>query len=111
LCKTDLLDQLFEVLLIQLLRQLMQSGTADIGLLSGLAHSQLRLAIVAMHQEPEGDWSVENHATLTTMSTSVFSNKFRLAVGETPASYLQRWRIGLVQKWLKSCQTLKLITE
>jgi len=27
---------------------------------------------------------------------------FGEAVGETPASYLQRWRVGLVQKWLKN---------
>lgn len=108
--RQTIMDRLFEVLLVQLLRQLMESGTADIGLLAGLAHSQLRRAIVAMHQQPERDWTVEDLATLAGMSRSVFSNKFRLTVGETPASYLQRWRIGLVQKWLKSGQALKLIS-
>jgi AraC-like DNA-binding protein len=107
--RQTLLDRLFEVLLVQLLRHLMENGTTNIGLLAGLAHTQLRRAIVAMHQAPEQDWSVEQLATLAGMSRSVFSNKFRLMVGETPASYLQRWRIGLVQKWLKNGQTLKLI--
>ena len=106
-----LLDRLFEVVLIQLLRQLMENGSSQIGLLSGLAHAQLRRAIVAMHQEPEKDWSVERLATVAGMSRSVFSNQFREAVGETPATYLQRWRIGLVQKWLKRGQSLKLIAE
>lgn len=45
------------------------------------------------------------------MSRSVFSNLFRNTTGETPAKYLQRWRIGLVQKWLKNGQPLKLIAE
>lgn len=106
-----MLDRLFEVILIQLLRQLMESGSTQVGLLAGLAHLQLRRAIVAIHQEPEKNWSVESLAALAGMSRSTFSNQFRDAVGETPASYLQRWRIGLVQKWLKSGQSLKLIAE
>ena len=106
-----LLDRLFEVVLIQLLRQLMETGSAKIGLLAGLAHPQLRCAIVAMHQEPEKDWSVERLAAQAGMSRSVFSNQFHSTVGETPASYLQRWRIGLVQKWLKNGQSIKLIAE
>ncbi|MFO1370233.1 MAG: AraC family transcriptional regulator, partial [Marinagarivorans sp.] len=106
-----LLDRLFEVLLIQLIRQLMEKGGAQIGLLAGLAHPQLRQAIVAMHEAPEKDWSVESLAAQAGMSRSAFSNQFRETIGETPASYLQRWRIGLVQKWLKSGQPLKLIVE
>jgi AraC-like DNA-binding protein len=106
-----LLDRLFEVILIQLLRQLMESGGAHVGLLAGLAHTQLRRAIVAMHESPQKDWSVESLAAQAGMSRSVFSNQFREAVGETPATYLQQWRVGLVQKWLKSGQPLKLIAE
>jgi len=106
-----LLDRLFEVILIQLLRQLMEEGSAHIGLLAGFAHAQLRRAIVAIHQEPEKEWSVESLAAVAGMSRSVFSNQFRDAVGETPANYLQRWRIGLVQKWLMQGQSLKLIVE
>ena len=64
-----------------------------------------------MHQEPERDWSVESLAAVAGMSRSVFANQFREAVGETPASYLQRWRVGLVQKWLKNGQPLRLIAE
>lgn len=109
--RQTLMDRLFEVLLVQLLRHLMESGTTNIGLLAGLAHAQLRLAIVAMHEQPQRNWSVEQLARLAAMSRSVFSNKFRITVGETPASYLQRWRIGLAQKWLQNGQTLKLIAE
>ncbi|SDU30131.1 AraC family transcriptional regulator [Halopseudomonas salegens] len=106
-----MLDRLFEVLLVQLLRQLMENGSTQVGLLAGFAHIQLRRAIVAMHQAPERDWSVESLAAVAGMSRSVFANQFREAVGETPASYLQRWRVGLVQKWLKNGQPLRLIAE
>src|SRR5690554_2439585 len=106
-----MLDRLFEVLMIQLLRQLMEDGSAQVGLLAGLAHPQLRRALVAIHEAPEKEWTVENLASTAGMSRSVFSNQFREAVGEPPASYLQRWRIGLVQKWLKQGSSLKLIAE
>lgn len=109
--RQTVLDRLFEVVLVHLLRQLMEHGDSEIGLIAGLAHTQLRRAIVAMHEKPEEDWSVERLATMAGMSRSVFSNQFRDAVGETPANYLQRWRIGLVQKWLMQGQSLKLIAE
>lgn len=109
--RQTMLDLLFEVLLIQLLRQIMESGHSQAGLLAGFAHKQLRRAIVAMHEAPEKDWSVDSLAAVAGMSRSVFANQFRQAVGETPASYLQSWRIGLVQKWLKNGQPLRLIAE
>lgn len=104
-------DRLFEVLLVQLLRELMESGHMQVGMLAGLADTRLRKAIVAIHENPEVDWTVARLADEAHMSRSAFSNMFREIIGETPARYLQRWRIGLVQKWLKRGQSLKLISE
>jgi len=106
-----LLDRLFEVLLVQLIRELMEGGVAKVGMLAGLADKNLRRALVAIHDKPEIDWTVESLAAEACMSRSVFSNLFRETIGETPAKYLQGWRIGLVQKWLKNGQPLKLIAE
>lgn len=105
-----LLDRLFEVVLIQLLRVLMENGSAQVGMMAGLGHPQLRRALVAIHDAPAKPWSVESLAEVAGMSRSVFANKFRDSVGETPAGYLQRWRIGLVQKWLAQGRALKLVT-
>lgn len=106
-----MLDRLFEVLMIQLLRVLMENGSAQSGMMAGLGHPQLRRAIVAMHDAPQKSWSVEDLAHVAGMSRSVFSNVFRDHVGATPAGYLQSWRIGLVQKWLSQGRSLKLIAE
>jgi hypothetical protein len=57
-----LLDRLFEVVLIQVLRHLMESGTTRAGMLTGLSHPQLRKAIVAMHEEPQKEWSLQQLA-------------------------------------------------
>ena len=106
-----MLDRLFEVLLIQLLRHLMERGGTQAGLITGLAHPPLRHALAASHQTPAQPWSVESLASLAGMSRSVFANQFREVVGEAPAGYLQRWRIGLAQKWLENAQPLRLIAE
>ena len=106
-----MLDRLFEVVLIQVLRQLMESGHTQVGMLAGLAHLQLRKAIVAMHDAPEKDWSLEDLAAQSGMSRSVFANSFRDTVGMTPGSYLQGWRVGLAQKALLQGRSLKLIAQ
>ncbi|HEY0661958.1 MAG TPA: AraC family transcriptional regulator [Lysobacter sp.] len=106
-----LLDRLFEVVLIQILRHLMDSGQTQVGMLAGLAHPRLRLAIVAMHERPAEDWSLEALASIAGMSRSVFANAFRETVGCTPGVYLQRWRVALVQQALRQGRALKLIAD
>jgi AraC-like DNA-binding protein len=106
-----MLDRLFEVVLIQVLRQLMEQGKTQVGMLAGLAHPRLRLAIVVMHEEPQKEWSLEDLAAKATMSRSAFASGFRKAVGVTPGVYLQRWRVGLAQKALLQGKSLKLIAQ
>lgn len=109
--RQGMLDRLFEVVLIQVLRLLMEQGQTQVGMLAGLAHPKLRLAIVRMHEEPQKEWSLEDLAGACGMSRSAFANGFRDAVGVTPGAYLQRWRVGLAQKALLQGKSLKLIAQ
>lgn len=104
-----MLDRLFEVVLIQVLRQLMESHGVRAGMLAGLAHRQLRLAIISMHEHPQKEWSLEDLARVSGMSRSSFASGFRDTVGVTPAAYLQQWRVGLAQKALLQGKSLKHI--
>jgi AraC-like DNA-binding protein len=104
-----LLDRLFEVVLIQILRVLMEQGQVEAGMLAGLADERLRRALVAVHEAPDRDWSLETLAQQAGMSRTSFATAFRDRVGLTPGSYLQRWRIGLAQKHLRQGRSLKLI--
>ena len=79
--------------MIQVLRQLMESDEVNGGLLSGLAHPRLRNALVAMHEAPAQDWTLEGLASVAGMSRSVFATAFRETVGTTPGQYLQGWRV------------------
>ncbi|ANH69944.1 AraC family transcriptional regulator [Mitsuaria sp. 7] len=105
------LDRLFEVLLIWLLRVLMDQGKVQSGMLAGMSHAKLKLALIAMHDTPQRDWSLNDLANEAGMSRTVFANGFRDVVGCTPAAYLQGWRIGLAQKGLRAGRALKHIAS
>ena len=106
-----LVDRLFEVAVIQILRHLMETGQAQVGLLGGLAHPRLRLALVAMHERPAQAWSLDTLAAEAGMSRSVFANAFRDTLGCTPGGYLQQWRVALAQRALRQGRSLKRIAD
>ncbi|WP_028352885.1 AraC family transcriptional regulator [Bordetella petrii] len=107
--RVALIERLFEVVMIQVLRQLMESGAVHGGLLSGLSHPRLRNALVAMHEAPARDWTLDELANAAGMSRSVFATTFRDKVGLTPGQYLQGWRVRLAQKALRRGRPLKII--
>ena len=107
-----LADRLFEVLLLQLLRWLLDHpdhAALPVGLLCGLSHPGLARALVALHERPADAWSVESMARRAGMSRSAFAVAFRQAVGQTPASYLLGWRVALAQSRLLEGAPLKTL--
>lgn len=102
-------DRLFEVVLVQLLRQLMEAGQIRGGMLAGLSHPKLRKALVAMHEQPGQEWTLDTLAHISGMSRSVFAGTFRSVVSCTPGIYLQAWRVRLAQQALLQGRPLKVI--
>jgi AraC-like DNA-binding protein len=109
--RTALVNRLFEVVMIQILRQLMETGEVKGGMLAGLSHPRLRNAIVAMHEAPSKDWTLDELARVAGMSRSVFATHFREALGITPGQYLQGWRVGLAQQALQRGKPLKVVAS
>lgn len=107
-----LADRLFEVVLLQLLRWLLdhpeQSGVSA-GLISGLADKQLARALVAVHDEPGRAWTLPLMADAAGMSRSAFAARFKQIVGETPADYLTGWRISVAQAQLRGGRPVKAV--
>jgi AraC-like DNA-binding protein len=95
------IDRLFEYLIIQLLRFILDNNQTSIGLFAGLADKRLSKAITAMHNDPSANWSLESLASQAGMSRARFAVHFRETVGTTPVEYLTQWRIGLAQILLK----------
>lgn len=102
-------DRLCEVLVIRLLRHAIEAGQAEPGLLAGLAHPNLSLAIVTMHDSPGRNWRLEDLADVAGMSRTNFANSFRETVGVTPGEYLSGWRLTLARTEIANGVPLKVV--
>ena len=107
----SVIDRLCEIVVIRLLRHLIETGKAQIGLVGGLAHPNLSLAIVAIHEAPEKNWRLEELAELAAMSRTSFVNSFRDVMGVTPGEYLSQWRLTLARLALAKGEPLKAIVN
>lgn len=109
-----LADRLFEVVVIQLLRWLLdhpQQAGVRLGLITGMSDPRLARALAAMHDSPGATWTLERMAERAGMSRTSFANTFRERVGQTPADYLTGWRIALAQSRLREGRPIKALTE
>jgi AraC-like DNA-binding protein len=112
-CGSRLLaDRLFEVVLIQLLRWVVdhpQAAGVSGGLVMGLHDPRLARALVAVHDAPQDDWTLARMAALAGMSRSAFAQAFKQATGTTPAAYLTDWRLTLASSALQAGRPQKLV--
>lgn len=109
-----LADRLFEVVVIQLLRWMLDHPDrvgVQPGLISGLSDPRLARALVAMHEAPGENWNLEKMAACAGMSRSAFATAFRDIVGQPPADYLTDWRVSLAQARLRGGAPLKLLAD
>lgn len=112
-CGSRLLaDRMFEVVLIQLLRWVIdhpQAVGVSSGLVMGLADPRLARALVALHAAPQDDWPLARMAAVAGMSRSAFADAFKTITGSTPAAYLTDWRLTLASSLLRAGQPQKLV--
>ena len=109
-----LANRLFEVLLLQLLRWLLdhpERSGMPAGLLTGLSHPQLAKALVALHERPGDDWTLPMMAEHAGMSRSAFAAAFKAHVGEGPGEYLAHWRLTIAQTQLRGGASLKAVAQ
>jgi AraC-like DNA-binding protein len=109
-----LADRLFEVLLLQLLRWLIdhpEAAELPPGLIAGLSHPRLARALVAVHDEPGAPWTLELMAARADMSRSAFAAAFKQVLGQGPAEYLAHWRVALAQGLLREGLSIKTAAD
>ncbi|MBR9844533.1 MAG: AraC family transcriptional regulator [Rhodobacteraceae bacterium] len=94
----SVVNRLGEALMVRVLRDQIERGATEIGLLAGLADARLSRAIVSMHDHPGRLWTNADLATVAGLSLSRFSELFAKTVGETPMGYLRRWRLILARQ-------------
>ena len=89
---------LAHLMLLQAFRlHLSRQASGRVGLLYALADPQLGRAIEAMHADPAHRWTLAELATRAGLSRSIFAQRFRERVGETPIGHLAQWRMMLAR--------------
>ena len=107
-----LADRLFEVVLIQMLRWMLDHPDVlqlPPGLLPALADDRLAPALVALHEDPGRGWNLDLMAREASMSRSAFAARFKDVVGRTPADYLIEWRLTIAQDRLRSGASVSVV--
>jgi len=108
--RQEVLNRLFEVVLIELLRAAIRRGDTSAGFLRGLAHPRLAPVLNEIHATPGRAWNLQTMADIAGMSRSSLAETFRAEVGQTPLAYLTSWRVQVAQALLRRGTALKLVS-
>jgi AraC-like DNA-binding protein len=105
------LDRLFEYLIVQVIRHIINEGMVTSGVLAALADPRLARAVTAMHDTPARLWTLDDLADVAGMSRTVFARQFRTTAGSTPMEYLTRWRMTIAQNLLRKGKSIKAVAS
>ncbi len=96
------ITRLCDILVISAVRKwLATSAEAQSGWVGALRDPSLGPALLAMHREPEHEWSVAELARTAHMSRATFAAHFSAEVGRTPLAYLTERRMELAAGLLR----------
>ena len=97
---TLICEMMAKTVLVSVIQSWVVGGCAPLGWPSRTDDPHLDRVVEAMHAEPGRDWTVEDLARTGAMSRSVFAERFRAAMGTSPAEYLAGVRIRQAQQLL-----------
>lgn len=97
------LNRLVDVLLVQLLRAWLtaQPEPPRGSWLGVLQDPMISTAVARLHGDPARQWTTARLASELAVSRATLSRRFPAVVGETPGTYLTRWRMDLAARELR----------
>jgi AraC family transcriptional activator of mtrCDE len=95
-------NQLAHLLFIQVIRQQIDSGQVQTGLLAALFDPRISAALRALHNQPDRRWTLAGLAQEAAMGRSAFAQRFNQLTGTTPMQYLGAWRMQEATRLLQS---------
>jgi AraC-like DNA-binding protein len=98
-------NQLALLLFVQVIRQQIDAGSVDSGLLAALFHPRISRALGAIHNRPEERWTLESLAREAAMGRSSFAQQFNELTGIPPMQYLAVWRMQEAKLLLETTRT------
>lgn len=88
-----IIDRLTEVLVLQLIRQAVESSVDSTGFFAALRDRRLSQALALIHSDPAFDWTLDILGERVGMSRTTLIRHFQDALGEAPMTYLTNWRL------------------
>ncbi|MBW8761365.1 MAG: helix-turn-helix transcriptional regulator [Microbacterium sp.] len=88
--------------LLSVIRSWAENGCAPEGWPHVRKDPFLDRVVEAIHQEPGREWTVERLAGVGAMSRSAFAERFRSAIGRSPADYVTEVRIDAAKRMLEA---------
>jgi AraC-like DNA-binding protein len=105
MASSTILDRLIDILLIQVLRQWLQTSTfTEASWLRGMTDPVVEAALSAIHADPARNWDLNELAAMAHVSRATLSRKFTSLVGVSPAAYLTSWRMDLAAQRLRETE-------
>ena len=91
-----------QTVLLSVIRAWAANGCAPAGWPSVSKDPFLDRVVEAIHEQPGREWTVERLASIGAMSRSVFAERFRSAIGRSPADYVTEVRIDTAKRMLSA---------
>lgn len=102
----SVVDALSNVLLIYILRHAIQQNLIEQGILFALQDKRLNTALIAILQQPQNDWHIEQLAELATMSRANFIRVFQQQLGMSPGRFLNESAVTICGVFIKTITTI-----
>jgi AraC-like DNA-binding protein len=98
-----MLSRISELMFVDVVRRHLECLPADrSNWLSGLRDAYVGRALMALHEDPARDWTLEALAQEAALSRSAFAERFTQFVGQPPMQYLAQWRMQLATNYLRN---------
>jgi len=98
-------ERLLDIVCAETIRAHIETSHDLAGWFRGLKDPVIGRVIAAMHRAPGAQWSIPRLAREVSLSPSRFGARFSSSVGESPMSYLTRWRMNI------ACRRLATLDE
>ena len=100
--KTAVINHWASIMMIECLRVYIESlPEATENWLKAMKDPFLTKALVAMHEKPSENWTINKLAEVAGMSRSSFAQRFKEVVGIPPLTYLMDYRLRLAARYLR----------
>lgn len=91
-----IVERLIEVLCAEAVRSHLETVSPDkTNWFRGIKDPVIGKAVAAIHAHPGESWSVQRLADRVAMSPSRFAARFTESIGDSPMSYITKWRMSL----------------